>query len=77
MLPHHHKEAQEVVLFVGTPASGKSSFYGRYFRPHGYVHINQDTLRTKEKCVNSARVAIQGGSSVVIDNTNPSRAVSP
>jgi bifunctional polynucleotide phosphatase/kinase len=38
----------------------------------GYVHVNRDTLKTKEKCVKVAKEAVDGGKSVVIDNTNPS-----
>lgn len=29
----------EIVLFVGFPASGKTSFYNKYFAPAGYVHV--------------------------------------
>jgi predicted kinase len=32
---------QELVVFVGLPASGKSTFAERYFVPEGYVRINQ------------------------------------
>ncbi|ELR22122.1 DNA 3'phosphatase [Acanthamoeba castellanii str. Neff] len=53
-------DTQELVVFVGFPASGKSTFAERYFVPEGYVRVNQ---------------ALDEGSSVVIDNTNPSPAV--
>jgi bifunctional polynucleotide phosphatase/kinase len=39
-------EGVEVVIFVGLPGSGKSNFYKRIFAPKGYVHVNQDTLKT-------------------------------
>eukprot|EP01027_Heterolobosea_sp_BB2_P014464 GEZU01020775.1.p1 GENE.GEZU01020775.1~~GEZU01020775.1.p1 ORF type:complete len:257 (+),score=90.15 GEZU01020775.1:693-1463(+) len=65
---------QEMVLFVGFPASGKSTFAKRHFLPKGYVHINMDTLGTKAKCLKAAREAIDAGKSVVIDNTNPDKA---
>lgn len=29
----------EVVVFVGSPASGKTSLYTKYFSPAGYVHV--------------------------------------
>jgi bifunctional polynucleotide phosphatase/kinase len=38
------------------------------------VHINRDTLGTKEKCVKAAREALAQKQSVVIDNTNPDAA---
>jgi len=65
------KKEQEVVLFIGCPASGKSTFAKKHFVPNGYIHVNQDTLKTKEKCLKAAREAIENGKSVVIDNTNP------
>jgi len=59
------------VLFVGFPALGKTSFYRAYFYAAGYVHVNQDTLRTREKCVKAVEEAIKEGQSCVVeDNTN-------
>lgn len=34
-------DSQELVVFVGFPASGKSTFAERYFVPKGYVRVNQ------------------------------------
>jgi bifunctional polynucleotide phosphatase/kinase len=62
---------QEMIIFVGMPASGKSSFSKTYMVPKGYVWINRDSLGTAEKCVKNAKEAISQGKSVVIDNTNP------
>ncbi|KAF9228631.1 PNK3P-domain-containing protein [Gyrodon lividus] len=60
----------ELVLFIGFPCLGKSSFYQKHFAPVGYVHVNQDTLRTRAKCVTAAEEALRAGKSCVIDNTN-------
>ncbi|KAF8197422.1 polynucleotide kinase 3 phosphatase-domain-containing protein [Pholiota molesta] len=65
---------QEVVLFVGYPCMGKSTFYRRYFQPAQYLHINQDTLKTREKCVKALQEAMKAGQSCVIDNTNRNAA---
>ena len=65
------KNSQEMVLFVGYPASGKSSFYRKHFEPNGYEWVNRDTLKTQPKCLKTALDAIKKGKSVVIDNTNP------
>ncbi|RDB21211.1 Bifunctional polynucleotide phosphatase/kinase [Hypsizygus marmoreus] len=61
---------QEIVLFVGYPSLGKTSFYRRHFQPAGYTHINQDTLKTRDKCVKAMREALRQDKSCVIDNTN-------
>ncbi|KAF8577048.1 PNK3P-domain-containing protein [Ramaria rubella] len=60
----------EVVLFVGYPASGKTSFYRRYFQPAGYEHVNQDVLKTRAKCIKAVEKLIAEGKSCVVDNTN-------
>ncbi|PIL23691.1 hypothetical protein GSI_13440 [Ganoderma sinense ZZ0214-1] len=60
----------ELVLFVGYPALGKSLFFREHFAPAGYTHINQDTLKTRDKCVKAVGQALQEKQSVVVDNTN-------
>ena len=63
--------SQEVILFIGPPASGKTTFYQKHLQPQGYVHINRDTLGSWQKCIAECEKAIELGKSVVIDNTNP------
>ncbi|KAL4249557.1 hypothetical protein ABKN59_005875 [Abortiporus biennis] len=60
----------EVVLFVGLPALGKTSFFKRYFEPEGYIHINQDTLGSRDKCIKFVKEALVNGQCCVVDNTN-------
>ncbi|WWC72602.1 polynucleotide kinase 3'-phosphatase [Kwoniella pini CBS 10737] len=60
----------EIVLFVGPPASGKSSFFRKHFAPEGYEHINQDLLGTRDRCLRVAEGFLTEGKKVVIDNTN-------
>ncbi|KIY45168.1 polynucleotide kinase 3'-phosphatase [Fistulina hepatica ATCC 64428] len=62
--------AQEVVIFVGYPCLGKSTFYRKHFAPRGYTYINQDVLGTRPKCVKALREALSGGTSCAVDNTN-------
>ncbi|KND03860.1 polynucleotide kinase 3'-phosphatase [Spizellomyces punctatus DAOM BR117] len=64
----------ELILFVGSPASGKSSFARRHLLPHNYVHVNQDTLKSRDRCIKASEAALQQNKSVVIDNTNPDRS---
>lgn len=65
----------ELVLFVGPPASGKSTYFARHFAPAQYAWVNQDTLKTRPRCLGAVEAALLEGRSVVVDNTNPSREV--
>ncbi|KAL3869457.1 hypothetical protein ACJMK2_042138 [Sinanodonta woodiana] len=68
----YNSKTTEIIIMVGPPASGKSTFRKRYLEPHGYVVINRDTLGTMDKCIKAAKDALSRRSSVVVDNTNPS-----
>lgn len=70
-----HSETQEVMVVVGRPASGKSTLRERFFAPKGYVAVNRDTLGTQSKCLKVTEDALAEGKSVIVDNTNPSKAV--
>jgi len=39
-------ESPEIVMFCGSPGSGKSSFYWKHLQPLGYGRVNQDILKT-------------------------------
>lgn len=64
---------REVVIMVGFPGAGKSSYVDRVLVPLGYERINRDTLKTKEKCIREMKKVLQrdGDQRVVVDNTNP------
>ncbi|KAL8899476.1 MAG: hypothetical protein Q9207_006181 [Kuettlingeria erythrocarpa] len=40
------KNVLDIVLFCGSPGSGKSTFYWKYLQHLGYERVNQDTLKT-------------------------------
>ncbi|KAF3917485.1 hypothetical protein ABW21_db0201675 [Orbilia brochopaga] len=65
----------ELVLFTGRPGSGKSTLSMKYLEPLGYERINQDILKTREKCLKAAEGYLKEGNSVVIDSTNPSQEI--
>ncbi|KAI9766288.1 MAG: hypothetical protein M1835_007218 [Candelina submexicana] len=60
----------DVVLFCGSPGAGKSTFYWTFMQPLGYERVNQDLLKTRDKCLQLAAKYISEGRPVAIDNTN-------
>ncbi|KAI7800579.1 bifunctional polynucleotide phosphatase/kinase [Triplophysa rosa] len=62
---------QEVIIAVGFPGSGKSTFFQTNIIPKGYVYINRDTLGSWQQCVAACERALKEGRSVAVDNTNP------
>lgn len=59
------------IIFIGIQASGKSTFYHERFEE--YVHINLDTLHTRNKEKILLQECVESGRSFVVDNTNPKR----
>ncbi|TWU78434.1 hypothetical protein ED733_008847 [Metarhizium rileyi] len=64
------KNEKDVVLFCGPPGAGKSTFFWKHLKPLGYERVNQDTLKSREKCRQAAKELLSQGRSIVIDNTN-------
>ena len=68
----------EVVILVGLPASGKTSFYRERFAAT-HDHVSKDEMRHNRRPQRRQEqlmaAALGEGRSVVIDNTNPSVAV--
>ncbi|KAJ8903911.1 hypothetical protein NDN08_000442 [Rhodosorus marinus] len=62
---------QQMIILIGYPGAGKSTFSEAHLTPLGVVRINMDTLGTKAKCFSLAQTSLAEGRSVVIDNTNP------
>lgn len=67
------KDDCEMIILVGCPGSGKSTFAKTYFKE--YVYINQDKLKTKNKCLKLCQQSLENNKSVVIDNTNPDKKI--
>jgi predicted kinase len=69
--------ATECVLFVGLPASGKTTFYQRRFAST-HRHISKDLMpssaRKGTRQAQELRTALAAGVSAVVDNTSPSVA---
>ena len=65
---------KQMVVFVGAPGSGKSSYYKRHFGPasgFSFAHIEKET---NPKMMRAVRDAIKADDNMVIDATNPVRA---
>lgn len=62
----------EAIILVGIQASGKSTFYQRYFyRTH--IRLSLDMLKTRNRERILLAACIEAKQPVVIDNTNPTR----
>jgi len=62
--------ANELIILVGFPASGKSYYAVNYIIPHGYAYINQDTMKTEKKCLIETEKQLKLKKNIIIDNTN-------
>lgn len=60
----------EIILMVGFPGSGKSTFVNDVLLPLDYVRINRDTLKTMTRCLNEVKKNLIDQKCVVIDNIN-------
>jgi len=63
---------QEMIIFVGYPASGKSRFFKTHLKQKGYVQISKDLMKAKSDAI--CQKTLEDGFSVAVDNTNPSKA---
>ena len=61
----------KAIIFTGIQASGKSTFYHDNFSE--FVHVNLDTLRTRNKENRLLNECIANERSFVVDNTNPKK----
>jgi len=68
----HEKGKLDVILMVGYPGSGKTTYCKKYMvKPYNYVWVNRDTLKTPAKCKKFLKQSLAEGKNVVVDNTNP------
>ena len=61
----------EIIIFIGIPASGKSTFYEQNFAAT-HIHISLDVLNTRNQENKMLEETLASGKSCVIDNTNVS-----
>ena len=61
---------RELIIMFGFPGSGKSTFINKYIEPFEYVIINQDILKTKNKCISATEKYMKINKNIVIDSLN-------
>ena len=72
-IPHSLSETDKnLVIMVGPQASGKSSL-SRSPMYSDYEYLNNDTIKNKKKLQSLFQSAIQKGSNIIVDNTNPEK----
>jgi predicted kinase len=59
----------EAILFIGIPASGKSTFYKEHFFST-HVRINLDMLKTRNRELMILQACLSAKQPFVVDNTN-------
>lgn len=62
---------KELIIMVGYPGSGKSTFVKKHLTKNNFIVINQDTLKTQKKCLDNCEKHMILNDNIVIDNTNP------
>lgn len=62
----------ELVLFIGIPGSGKSTFYAQKFL-NTHVRINRDMLRTETREKILIEACLRAKQPFLLDNTNVTR----
>ncbi|KAL6714847.1 DNA kinase/phosphatase Pnk1 [Lecanora helva] len=60
----------DIIMMCGSPGSGKSTLYWTKLKPLNYERINQDILKTRDKCIKVASNLLSEKKAVAIDNTN-------
>lgn len=64
---------KDMILMVGYPGSGKSTFVNKTLKKNDYKVISLDELKTKAKCIKTCKEFMTEKENIVIDNTNPNK----
>lgn len=64
-----------LILFIGIPASGKSTFYHRVLEDLSLDYVSLDALGTRAREKSAFDAALAARRSVAVDNTNVTKAL--
>jgi len=67
--PNFKPSFREIVVMMGYPGGGKSTFCKKHFP--SYHWVNQDELKSKAKVMKALKEALGSGKSVILDKTHP------
>jgi bifunctional polynucleotide phosphatase/kinase len=67
------KLSKQIVIMIGSPASGKSFYSHELERTHGYLRINKDDMKSDAVMLNTFNKGLKEGRNIVIDGTNPTK----
>jgi bifunctional polynucleotide phosphatase/kinase len=56
----------DMVIYCGSPGCGKSTFFWKHLKPLGYERVNQDILKSRDRCIKVASEHLTNGNSVLI-----------
>lgn len=62
---------KEMIVFIGMPGSGKSTYFKNELEPLGYVEACQDNFSTKDKFMKYLLQQVKDGRNVVVNRMNP------
>eukprot|EP01128_Nolandella_sp_AFSM9_P001962 TRINITY_DN12363_c0_g1_i1.p1 TRINITY_DN12363_c0_g1~~TRINITY_DN12363_c0_g1_i1.p1 ORF type:complete len:663 (+),score=159.83 TRINITY_DN12363_c0_g1_i1:22-1989(+) len=70
--PSFKPSAQKMLVLVGIPGSGKSTFANKLIELTGssWARVNQDEMKTRQQCEKSAKLSFKKKHSVIIDRCN-------
>ncbi|KAJ5073721.1 bifunctional polynucleotide phosphatase/kinase [Anaeramoeba ignava] len=63
-------EEQEIILLIGLPVSGKTTFFKKYLEPSGYIGIHREDFTTKTKFLENIKKNVENKRKICIDTTN-------
>jgi bifunctional polynucleotide phosphatase/kinase len=67
---YYKPEKKEVVIMIGYPGSGKSTYANKISELYNVSIINQDTCGVKAKCINLMKKLCMSNKTIIVDNTN-------